>query len=173
MWWRKVNSTHMHSKICDDYHEYFTHNNGAWKHNIDVATLVNGFYQITAESIKLILNIKQFGTGSNSIITTYHVQNLFLCLLHILINTIHAFHRKTFEYYSAMNSPSSVKLALTILCCLLYLQHNFWFKLASFVAAEMSTTQMYQLLFPCFSWDKYHHTYTLYGWDGMDNMGWS
>ena len=51
-----------------------------------------------------------------------------------------------------------VDTASITLCCLLHLQHKFWLKAVGFVAAEILTCQMYQLFFPCISWDKYHHT---------------
>ena len=62
------------------------------------------------------------------------------------------------EYFSAYNSPQSLKLASVTLCCLLFLQYKFWLKTVSFVAAEISTRQTYQLFFPYISWDKYYHT---------------
>ena len=58
------------------------------------------------------------------------------------------------EYFSAYNSPQSLKLASITLYCLLYLQHKFWLKTVSFVAAEISTHQMYQLFFR----GIYYHT---------------
>ena len=83
---------------------------------------------------------------------------LLLLLLRILVKTFHGFHRNSIEYYSAYVSPLSLKLASITLCCLLYLQHKFWLKTVSFVAAEISTRKTYQLFFPYISWDKYHHT---------------
>ena len=42
------------------------------------------------------------------------------------------------------------------------LQHKFWLKTVSFVAAEILTCQTYKLFFPYISWDKYHHTWDLF-----------
>ena len=74
-------------------------------------------------------------------------------LIHSMDSTMNAI-----EYFSAYNSPQSLKLASVTPCCLLYLQHKFWLKTVSFVAAEISTRQTYQLFFPYISWDKYYHT---------------
>ena len=82
---------------------------------------------------------------------------LLLLLLRILVKTFHGFHRNAIEYFSAYNPSQSLKLASITLCCLLYMQYKFWLK-TGFVAAEISTCQMYQLFFPYISWDKYRHT---------------
>ena len=86
----------------------------------------------------------------------------FFLLLRILVKTFHGFHRTTIEYFSALNSPPSLKLASITLCYLFYLQHKFWFKTVSFVAAEISTQKMYQLFFPYISWNKYRHAPVLF-----------
>ena len=49
------------------------------------------------------------------------------------------------------------KTSINNLCCLLYLQHKFWLRTVGFVAAEISTYQMYQSFFLYISWDKYRH----------------
>ena len=55
------------------------------------------------------------------------------------------------KFETSINNSSYV-------CCLLYLQQNFWLITVSFVAAEISTTEMYQLYFLyVISWDKHHH----------------
>ena len=44
-----------------------------------------------------------------------------------------------FEYYSVLQFTLKVlKLASIILCCLLYLQHNFWLIMEGFVITEIS-----------------------------------
>ena len=45
-----------------------------------------------------------------------------------------------------------------LLSCFLYLQYiyKFWLTTLSFVAAGISSSQMYQLFFPYNSWDKYN-----------------
>ena len=65
---------HVHIK-CDDYREYSKHNNEACKHprnNLTalIYSLAKGFFTITTESIKLILDVEQFGTSSHLIIST-------------------------------------------------------------------------------------------------------
>ena len=87
----------------------------------------------------------------------YRKCHIFL-LLRILVKTFHGFHRNTIQYFSAYNPPLSLKLASITLCCLFYLQHKFWFKTVSFVAAEISTQKTYQLFSPYISWNKYHRT---------------
>ena len=69
-WSRKVELKHMH-KIRNNYREYFTHNNGACKHSYKnnltalIYSLVNDLYKTTTESIKLVLDLGQFGISSN------------------------------------------------------------------------------------------------------------
>ena len=108
--------------------------------------ILNDPYKITTESIKLILDVEQFGVSSNLIIPTHDVHKVsfssFFILLQILIKTFHGFHQNAIGYFSAQNSPRSLKPASIILCCLLYLQHKFQLKMASFVAAEILTCQM-------------------------------
>ena len=57
----------------------------------------------TAESIKLVLDVEQFGMSSDLIVPTFSVQKVsfFFPLLHILIKTFHGFHRNIIKYFSA------------------------------------------------------------------------
>ena len=86
---RKVELASAHKK-CDDYCEYFTHNNETCKKTLQsnltalIYSLVNGLYKITTESIKLILDAEQSGASSDLIIPTCDVQKVsFFLLLHI------------------------------------------------------------------------------------------
>ena len=77
-------------KTCDDYCEYFTYNNGACKHSYKttltllqnnftalICSLVNSSYEITTESIKLVLDVEEFGMGSDLIVSTRMYRNSF------------------------------------------------------------------------------------------------
>ena len=58
------------ARIKHDYHEHFTHNNGACKQNNLTALiylLANGLYKITTESTQLILDVEKFGASSDLI----------------------------------------------------------------------------------------------------------
>ena len=68
-----------------------------------------------------------------------------------LLRALHAIHYKSFEYCQAWKSFQSLKLVLITLCCLLHLHQNFWLKMISFVAAEISTSQTFSLYN---LWDK-------------------
>ena len=67
---RKIELVSAHKKH-DNYREYFTHNNGTgkypYKNNLIalIYSLVNGLYKITSESIKLVLNVEQYGISSD------------------------------------------------------------------------------------------------------------
>ena len=58
---------------------------------------------ITTESIKLVLDVEQFGVSDNLIIPNPDIQKVsyFLTLLRILVKTFHGFHRNANEYFSA------------------------------------------------------------------------
>ena len=60
-----------------------------------------------------------------------------------------------------------MKLAPITLSCILYLHHKLWLKTLSFVAAKISTSQMYQLFSDNLLWDKYQYllwqSYSPYG----------
>ena len=99
--------------------------------------------------------------GSDLIGPTHDVQDLSFFLF-ILVKVFHGFHRNTFEYFSAYNLPLSLKLASITLSCFLYLQYKFRFKTVSFVVAEISSSQTYQLFFPYILQDKYHKTPILF-----------
>ena len=97
-------------------------------------------------------NIKYFG----NLTTMYRICPLFFYTSSIRHD---GFHRNTFEYYSAWNVPSNLKLASITLSCFLYLQHNLWLKMVSFVVAEISSSQMYWLFSHTYIlWHKYHQT---------------
>ena len=101
--------------------------------------------------IKLILSIKQVGTSSDSNGPTPDVQKVSFFLLCILVKTFHEFYRNTIEYYSAYKLPRPPKLASITVSWLLYLQHKLWLKTPSLLAAEILTSQTYQLFFPYIS----------------------
>ena len=93
------------------YHEYFTHNNGACEHSYKatlatalIYSLVNGLYKIITASIKLILDVEQFGASSDLIVPSRDVATesvIFFFLLCILIKRVHGSHRNAIEYFSA------------------------------------------------------------------------
>ena len=105
---RKVELASTHKKH-DDYHEYFTHIQRSLSKPLQnnltalLYSLVNGLFKISTESIKLVLDAEQSGVSSNLIIPTHNVQKVsfFFLLLHILIKTLHGFHRNSIEYFSA------------------------------------------------------------------------
>ena len=64
--------------------------------------IVNCLYKVSTESIRLVYNIKQFGTGSDLIVPTQgctETDVFFFFLLCILVKTFHGFYRNTFEYF--------------------------------------------------------------------------
>ena len=79
LWPRKVELVSAH-KECNKYREYFTHSNEACKHSYKnnltavIYSLVNGLYKITTESIKLILDVEQFGASSDLIVPACGIQ---------------------------------------------------------------------------------------------------
>ena len=95
-------------------------------------------------SIRLALNPQD----SWVIVSNFALVIITRFVLCFLIKTFHAFHRNTFEYFSAQNSPGSLKLVSITLCWFIYLQHKFQLKTVSLVAAEILTYKTYQLFFP-------------------------
>ena len=68
----------MHKKR-DDYREYFFHvttklANTPSKQSYRIDTFINGLYKITTETIKLVLDVEQFGVISDLIVFTPNVQ---------------------------------------------------------------------------------------------------
>ena len=79
-------------------------------------------------NLYLILNILAWVAIWVSLSGVYRKFHIFIFLLCILIKRLHAFHRNTFEYFSAYNSLWSIKLASITLCWLFYLHHKFGLK---------------------------------------------
>ena len=83
--------------------------------------------------------------------------------MHAFIKTFYGFHKECLQMLFSLTSHLKVlKLASITLCCLLYLQHNFWLIMEGFVITEISPLRCttYQLFLPYISWSnyKYHHT---------------
>ena len=79
-------------------------------------------------NLYLMLNILAWVANWVSLSGVYRKLHIFIFLLCILVKRFHAFHRNTFEYFSAYNSLWSIKLASITLCWLFYLHHKFGLK---------------------------------------------
>ena len=122
-------------------------------------SIVNGLYNITTESIKLVLDVEQFGASSDLIVPTYDVQKMSFSFFFYASSLRHFMDSiemplSNFSLEFITKSITSIK----ILCCLLYLQHKVWLKIVGFMATKISTCQTYQLFSPYTLWDKYLHT---------------
>ena len=67
-------------------------------YHIDIF-ISNGLYKITTESIKLVLDVKQFGASSNLIVHIHDVQKVSFSSSTILVKTSHGFCRNSIEHF--------------------------------------------------------------------------
>ena len=78
----KESRINTHMKKYNNCREYFTHNNGDGKHPYKnnlitlIYSLVNGLYKITTDSMKLVLDVEQFGASSDLIVPIPDVQKV-------------------------------------------------------------------------------------------------
>ena len=89
-----------------------------------IDSLVNGLYKITTETIKLVLDVEQFGMNSNLIVLTpdvkklslFYIIFLFLC---ILIKTFHGFYmQKRYCVFFCLEFTTKSKTNTITLCTL-------------------------------------------------------
>ena len=113
---RKVEIMRAQKTQCNNYCEYFTHNNRACKHpykqlyHIEIF-INNGLYKITIESIKLKLDVKQFGMSNDLIIPTPDVQKV--SLLCILLKIPWIPQKSIFSLEFTMKSKTSINNSMS------------------------------------------------------------